>query len=114
MQIKGICNNRLSLKSGYIIQIQWSICLFFAVVTQQYVAETHNVYVIIGNSALFKCEIPSFVADFVTIDSWNDNDGSQYFSAITNNHGKPNQRKCIFLLQIKIAVHHKNKEIGDK
>ena len=76
-------------------------------------AETHNVYVIIGNSALFKCEIPSFVADFVTIDSWNDNDGSQYFSAITNNHGKPNQRKCIFLLQ-EIAVHHKNTKIGDK
>ena len=74
-------------------------CLFvylFAVVTQQYVAETHNVYVIIGNSALFKCEIPSFVADFVTIDSWNDNDGSQYFSAITNNHGKPNQKNVSF------------------
>ena len=55
--------------------------------TQQYVAETHNVYVIIGNTALFKCEIPSFVADFVSIDSWNDNVGKQYFSDLANNYG---------------------------
>ena len=50
--------------------------------------ETHNVYVIKGNAALFKCEIPSFVADFVTIDSWNDNVGNQYFSDLTNDYGK--------------------------
>ena len=55
--------------------------------TQQYVVESHNVYVIKGNSALFKCEIPSFVADFVTIDSWKDNFGNQYFSDVANNYG---------------------------
>ena len=62
--------------------------ILFVVVTQQYVVETHNVYVIKGNAALFKCEIPSFVADFVTIDSWNDNFNNQYFSDLTTNYGK--------------------------
>ena len=65
------------------------ICIHFLVaVTQQYVTETHNVYVIVGNSALFKCEIQSFVADFVTIDSWKDNIGTEYFSDSSNNYGK--------------------------
>ena len=62
--------------------------------TQQYVVETHNIYVIKGNTALFKCEIPSFVADFVTIDSWNDNFGNQYFSDLTNNYGKTSLLTC--------------------
>ena len=26
-----------------------------------------------------KCEIPSFVADFVAVDSWVDNSGEQYY-----------------------------------
>ena len=47
--------------------------------------DTHNVYVIKGNSALVKCEIPSFVADFVTVESWSDNMDNQYFSQ--QNHG---------------------------
>ena len=33
-------------------------------------------YVIIGNSALIKCEIPSFVSDFVNVVSWVDNEGN--------------------------------------
>ena len=44
--------------------------------------ETHNVYVINGNSALLKCEIPSFVADFVSVESWTDNAGHEYFSEL--------------------------------
>ena len=38
-----------------------------------------NVYVIIGNSALFKCEIPSFVTDFVSVVNWSDQEGNDYF-----------------------------------
>ena len=33
-----------------------------------------------GNSALVKCEIPSFVADFVSVVSWVENNGLEYFS----------------------------------
>ena len=34
---------------------------------------------IVGNSALIKCEIPSFVADFVSVVSWVENNGLEYF-----------------------------------
>ena len=65
------------------------VVVFFAVVSQDYSTDAdHKVYVIIGNSALIKCQIPSFVADFVTIDSWNDNFNNQYFSDLTTNYGK--------------------------
>lgn len=33
-------------------------------------------YVIRGNSAVLKCSIPSFVADFVRVDSWIDEQGN--------------------------------------
>ncbi|XP_072155021.1 cell adhesion molecule Dscam1 isoform X2 [Bemisia tabaci] len=41
-----------------------------AVVDQNYVSEVNNEYVIRGNAAVFKCSIPSFVADFVHVVSW--------------------------------------------
>ena len=49
-------------------------------VSQDYSTDAdHKVYVIIGNSALIKCQIPSFVADFISVASWVDNDGVEYF-----------------------------------
>ena len=64
-----------------------------AVVTQEYQTDAHSVYVITGNAALIKCEIPSFVADFVSVDSWTDNDENEYFLGINKNYGKPQIRK---------------------
>ena len=55
------------------------IVIFFAVVAQTYTTDANKNYVILGNSALVKCEIPSFVADFVSVVSWLDNDGMEYF-----------------------------------
>lgn len=49
-----------------------------SVVSQFYLTEAENEYVIRGNSALLKCKIPSFVADFVYVDTWIDNDGIEY------------------------------------
>jgi Down syndrome cell adhesion protein 1 len=34
-----------------------------------------NEYVMRGNAAIIKCSIPSFVADFVHVEAWIDNDG---------------------------------------
>ena len=34
--------------------------------------------VILGNEALFKCSVPSFVADFVAVESWTDSEGGGY------------------------------------
>lgn len=40
------------------------------VVTQFYITEATNEYVINGNAAVMKCKIPSFVADFVDVEAW--------------------------------------------
>uniref|UniRef100_A0A182NC84 Ig-like domain-containing protein n=1 Tax=Anopheles dirus TaxID=7168 RepID=A0A182NC84_9DIPT len=50
-----------------------------SVVIQSYEAEADNEYVIRGNSAIMKCEIPSFVSDFVIVDLWSDSDGNEYY-----------------------------------
>ncbi|XP_056643974.1 cell adhesion molecule Dscam2 isoform X2 [Diorhabda sublineata] len=47
-----------------------------AVVNQFYKAEILTEYVIRGNTAVLKCSIPSFVADFVYVDSWIDDQGN--------------------------------------
>ena len=58
------------------------------VITQEYETNAEREYVIIGNTALMKCEIPSFVADFVSVESWKDNKNNEYFTGISNNYGK--------------------------
>lgn len=35
-------------------------------------------YVILGNDALMKCSIPSFVADSLVVTSWLDNEGNEF------------------------------------
>uniref|UniRef100_B4MR79 GK22019 n=1 Tax=Drosophila willistoni TaxID=7260 RepID=B4MR79_DROWI len=45
------------------------------VVSQFYITEAENEYVIKGNAAVVKCKIPSFVADFVQIEAWVDDEG---------------------------------------
>ncbi|XP_044249293.1 cell adhesion molecule Dscam1 isoform X2 [Drosophila takahashii] len=51
-----------------------------AVVQQFYESEVNNEYVIRGNAAVLKCSIPSFVADFVQVVSWQDEEGKLYGS----------------------------------
>ena len=53
--------------------------LFLSVVHQSYEAEADNEYVIRGNSVIMKCEIPSFVADFVSVTNWIDSTGKSYY-----------------------------------
>lgn len=47
-----------------------------AVVSQSYVTEAENEYVIKANSAIMKCKMPSFVSEFIFVDQWMDSDGS--------------------------------------
>ena len=42
-------------------------------------------YVIKGNSALLKCNIPSFAADFVSVASWVTDKGDTFFPS--DNYG---------------------------
>ncbi|XP_055856707.1 cell adhesion molecule Dscam2 isoform X4 [Episyrphus balteatus] len=59
-----------------------------AVVQQYYESEVNNEYVIRGNSAVLKCSIPSFVADFVQVISWQDETGSLYATMEDQQQGK--------------------------
>lgn len=48
-----------------------------SVVNQFYEAEILTEYVIRGNAAVLKCSIPSFVADFVKVEAWIDEKGTE-------------------------------------
>ena len=65
---------------------------YILVVSQEYSTRANDVYVIIGNSALVKCEIPSFVGDFVSVVNWIDSKGNEHFP--TENHSK--EKNIIF------------------
>lgn len=53
---------------------------------QSYITEAENEYVIRGNSAIVKCKIPSFVADFVSVDAWISDSDITYTLFNTNNN----------------------------
>ncbi|XP_008186290.1 Down syndrome cell adhesion molecule-like protein Dscam2 isoform X36 [Acyrthosiphon pisum] len=59
-----------------------------AVVNQMYASEVVTEYVIRGNTAILKCTIPSFVADFVVVNSWISSDGQEYHNLNNNYDGK--------------------------
>lgn len=40
--------------------------------------EADNEYVIRGNAAVMKCEVPSFVSDFVDVENWRDSQGNTF------------------------------------
>lgn len=67
----------------------------FPVVIQQYEAEADNEYVIRGNSAIMKCEIPSYVSDFIVVDMWADSDGGSYYPN-NDNYGTFHSRSISF------------------
>ena len=52
---------------------------------QYYEAEVVSEYVIKGNTAVLKCTIPSFVADFVKVEAWVGSDDSEFLP--TDNFG---------------------------
>lgn len=48
-------------------------------VAQHYDTDVNKEYIIRGNSAILKCQIPSFVADFVTVVSWNTDQDETFY-----------------------------------
>lgn len=48
---------------------------------QFYKAEILTEYVIRGNTAVLKCSIPSFVADYVAVEAWIADDGTQLLAS---------------------------------
>ena len=50
----------------------------FLVASQMYKTSSHEEYVIVGNDVLMQCNVPSFVADFVSVQSWEDSEGREF------------------------------------
>lgn len=55
-------------------------------VNQYYEAEVVSEYVIKGNTAVLKCNIPSFVTDFVKVEAWVASDATEFLP--TDDFGK--------------------------
>ena len=66
-------------------------------VRQTYETEADNEYVILGNSAIMKCEIPSFVSDLIEVSSWQDDSGHIY-QANDNTYGKLYDKSMIHMI----------------
>lgn len=82
----------------YIIHKLISIVLTWAVVSQFFVTEAENEYVIRANSAIMKCKIPSFVSEFVYVDQWIADDGTIYRHE-DQDYGKSKQSCHEFLIK---------------
>ena len=54
--------------------------------SQKYNTRSYPEDVILGNDAIMKCTIPSFVADFVSVQDWEDSEGTLLFPNL--NYGK--------------------------
>jgi len=63
---------------------------FFSIIVanQFYQSSSEEEYVIVGNDAIVKCKIPSFVADFVSVVAWQDNEEKLYYE--NKDYGKEN------------------------
>ena len=72
-------------------------------VSQNYITETNNAHVIFGNSALLKCEIPSFVADFISVESWVDSDSNHYYKS-GQEYGKWIVHNDLWLFDVDLRV----------
>ena len=77
-------NTFFKIKHFKIFKIEISFNVIILVVTQDYETDVPKAYIINGNSALLKCVVPSIVADFVSVEGWNDNNNNEYFSSVNN------------------------------
>lgn len=51
----------------------------YLVVQQFYDTDVNKEYAIRGNAVILKCQIPSFVADFVTVISWHTDQNENFY-----------------------------------
>ena len=55
----------------------------FSVVSQEYQTDTFRENVVLGNDVIFKCDVPSFISDFVTVEAWIDSEAETYYAGST-------------------------------
>lgn len=63
--------------------------MVLSVVNQPYDGRVIDEYILRGNSAVLKCLVPSFVADFIEMVGWEISDGQVFIASGTeDNYGK--------------------------
>ena len=72
-----------------------------SVIGQGYQSEILSEHVMLSNDAIFKCAIPSFVSDFVNVESWLDNDAKTFYQ--NSNYGNFNWLSLIRNLVINFS-----------
>ena len=89
----------------------------FLVVTQNYDCYVNQAHVIRGNDVLMKCDIPSFVTDFVTLQNWQDNEENiispyssngtfkRFFCKEVHHHLHPQFPLVLHMLHLKTFSH---------
>ena len=62
---------------------------FLTVVSHAYSVNVMDEHVLRGNTGILKCHIPSFVSDFVVLDSWIDEDagGKEIYTSLNGSLG---------------------------
>ena len=73
-------------------QILFTVILFSVVVSQPYIVNVYDEYVIKGSAGIFKCHVPAFVKDYVVVTSWIRDDGYRL-----ENKAFANPGRCILL-----------------
>ena len=79
----------------HFIVVFFFIFLLTSVVHQFYQTRVIDEFVLRGNSATLKCLVPSFVADFIMIESWLDEEGKEIFRSQTNEEMGKHQRLIV-------------------
>lgn len=86
---RGILGDWISKKNSW---FDYKLYLIFipSVANQNFEIRVIDEFILLGNSAIMKCLLPSFVADFVQVTSWLiiDDDESTEISVSHNNFGK--------------------------
>ncbi|CAH0555685.1 unnamed protein product [Brassicogethes aeneus] len=79
-----------------------------AVVSQYYDTDVNKEYAIRGNAAILKCQVPSFVADFVTVVSWHTDQNENFYP------GAPDDSKYLVLPSGELHIRDVGAEDGYK
>ena len=61
-------------------------------------------HVMLGNDLLFKCGIPSYVGDFVSVLSWHDSEGRDFFASRHYGKGTLRLHTNIIMLFAWVAI----------
>ena len=85
----------------------FGVVFFAAVITIDYEVDVFKETVIRGNDALLKCQIPSFISDLVTVDSWVDSRGNdiRLNDAVIGNGELVPFLKALIILRNKVNEH---------